>query len=152
MLGLTKERDRRRDVAPHQPNPYRAAVRRQGRTFLLFACLMALLMGWSAQRAASRGDVHNFSGQTVPGVTPTPEHTFLSEPFTLGKSSAAPAPLDVELFAPLQNSWLGADIANLRWGDWRPEWALLLLGIMALLPLINFLRLRLFENRRAEDN
>jgi hypothetical protein len=260
-LGLTKERDRRRDVAPHQPNPHRAAVGRQGRTVLLFACLMALLMGWSAQRAASRVVVHNFSGQTVPGVTPTPEHTFLSEPFTLGKSSTAPAPLTVELFAPLQNSWLDADIAlindedgtvhavsaelsyysgidegehwsegrrfttltlpavppgryvlriepnwpaqqpcdravdcgpgpwecqegsckrpcesaeecggellcvekkctpaavsyevNLRWGDWRPGWALLLLAIMALVPLTSFLRLSLFEKRRAEDN
>lgn len=260
-LGLTKERDRRRDVAPHQPNPHRAAVSRQGRIALLFACVMALLMGWFSERADSRVVVQEFSGQTVPGVTPTAEHTFLSAPFTLGKSSAAPAALVVQLYAPLQNSWLGADIAlineedgtvhavsaelsyysgidegerwsegsrittltlpavppgryvlriepdwpalqpcdravdcgpgswecqegscqrpcqlaeecggellcvekkctpaavsylvSLRWGDWRPGWALLFLGIMAFFPLFSFLRLRAFEQRRAEDN
>ena len=100
-------------IAPHQPNPHAEPLARQKPIFwkAFFGLLVAMtLAGVLGQH---RRDRHDLSLKTVAGVEPGAEQIFLSEPFPLGRPGllSGRAAVEVELWAPVDNSWLGTDLA-----------------------------------------
>jgi hypothetical protein len=111
-----KGKDERTYVAPHQINPHRAALRRRGKALLWTTLLMVALMVVFGIRASARRTAHTFEVTTSPKAPAGAEDILLSDPFTLGQGMG-PGAVACTLTAPLDNSWVGADVALVNEDD-----------------------------------